>query len=46
VRLPVNENPSIKRPFIIKTPIVEPHEKDGDIWEGMAGFIDQIPKKQ
>jgi hypothetical protein len=27
-------------------PFVEPHEEEGDIWKGMAAFIDQILKKQ
>ena len=39
-------DPSIKKPFIIKTPFVEPHEKEGDIWRGMAAFVKQILGKQ
>jgi hypothetical protein len=39
-------DPSIKKPFMIKTPFVEPHEKEGDIWKGIAAFIDPILKKQ
>jgi hypothetical protein len=36
----------VKRPFIVKTPFVMPHEKESDIWKGMATFIDQILRKQ
>jgi hypothetical protein len=39
-------DPSIKKPFIIKTPFVEPHEKEGDIWKGMAAFVKEILKEQ
>ena len=39
-------DPSIKKPFIVKTPFVEPHEKEGDIWKGMAAFVKEILKKQ
>ncbi len=39
-------DPSIKKPFIIKTPFVEPREREGAIWKGMAAFVDEILKKQ
>ena len=46
LRLPANENPSIKKPFIVKTPFVEPHEKEGDIWKGLVAFVKEILRKQ
>jgi hypothetical protein len=36
----------VKKPFIVKTPFVEPHEKEGDIWKGMAAFVKEILRKQ
>ena len=39
-------DPSIKKPFIVKTPFVDPHEKEGDIWKGMAAFVKEILQKQ
>ncbi len=36
----------VKRPFIVKTPFVMPHEKEGDIWKGLGAFADQILRKQ
>jgi len=37
---------SIKRPFIVKTPLVMPNEKESDIWRGLAAFVTQILLKQ
>jgi hypothetical protein len=39
-------DPSIKKPFIVKTPFVTPNEKEGDIWKGLANFVKQIQHKQ
>jgi hypothetical protein len=39
-------DPSIKRPFIVKTPFVMPHEKESDIWKGLAAFVDKVLSKQ
>jgi len=39
-------DPSIKKPFIVKTPFVMPNEKEGDIWKGLADFVEQIQRKQ
>jgi hypothetical protein len=37
---------SIKRPFIVKTPFVEPNEQESDIWKGLAAFVEQFRNKQ
>jgi len=39
-------DPSIKKPFIVKTPFVMPNEKESDIWKGLASFVEQILHKQ
>ncbi len=39
-------DPSIKKPFIVKTPLVVPHERESDIWKGMAAFVKQILSRQ
>jgi len=37
---------AVKQPFIVKTPFVMPNEKEGDIWKGLAEFVEQIQRKQ
>lgn len=37
---------SIKKPFIVKTPFVMPNEKEGDIWKGLAEFVEQVQGKE
>jgi hypothetical protein len=39
-------DPSIKKPFIVKTPFVMPHEKESVIWKGLAAFVEQVLSKQ
>jgi hypothetical protein len=39
-------DPSIKRPFIVKTPFVMSNEKESDIWKGLAAFVKQVLNKQ
>jgi len=34
----------LKMPFIIKTPFVEPLEKEGDIWKGMLALLTKSRK--
>jgi len=35
-----------QRPFIVKTPFVMPNGKEGDIWKGLAEFVNQIQGKK
>jgi hypothetical protein len=37
---------SVKKPFIVRTPFMEPYETDDDIWKGMAEFVKEILRKQ